>query len=474
MDFTFLSTRRAICSRSATTSPTAGATPASTTCWPPRRASAASSPSPRASLPQEHWFSLGRLLTAAGRAHGAGLLERLDVRIPDAAAGHAHLRQHAARPYLSAAVVRGRSITARARVPWGISESGYNLIDAHLNYQYRAFGVPGLGLKRGLAEDLVDRALRHRHGPDGRTAKPPVENLERLASDGVQGPLRLLRSHRLHAVAPAARPEPASPSGRSWRIIEGMSLLSLAYLLLDRPMQRRFLADPSFKADRLAAAGTRAQAPRRSIRTPPKLRGHDSRSAASRNARCASSPTPDTPAPGSASAFQRPLSRRCQQRRRRLQPLAGSGRHPLARRSDARLLGHVLLSPRCRQAAILVGDLSADAEHAATLRGDLHAGPRRIPPPATATSKRTRKSASRPRTMSSCGASRSPIVRAAPRTIEVTSYAEVVLATPAADAAHPAFSNLFVQTELFAHRQAILCTRRPRSAGEAARPGCCI
>jgi cellobiose phosphorylase len=53
-----------------------------------------------------------------------------------------------------------------------------------------------------------------------------------------------------------------------------------------------------------------------------------------------------------------------------------------------------------------------------------------------------------------------------PRTIELTSFAEVVLASPAADAAHPAFSNLFVQTELIRPRQAILCTRRPRSGGE--------
>jgi cellobiose phosphorylase len=52
------------------------------------------------------------------------------------------------------------------------------------------------------------------------------------------------------------------------------------------------------------------------------------------------------------------------------------------------------------------------------------------------------------------------------RTIEFTSFAEVVLATPAADAAHPAFSKLFVQTELVRGRQAILCTRRPRSGGE--------
>src|ERR1039458_2561254 len=54
----------------------------------------------------------------------------------------------------------------------------------------------------------------------------------------------------------------------------------------------------------------------------------------------------------------------------------------------------------------------------------------------------------------------------AQRVIELTSYAEVVLALPAADASHPAFSNLFVQTEFLSPRPAILCTRRPRSEGE--------
>jgi cellobiose phosphorylase len=54
------------------------------------------------------------------------------------------------------------------------------------------------------------------------------------------------------------------------------------------------------------------------------------------------------------------------------------------------------------------------------------------------------------------------------RTIDATSYAEVVLASPAADALHPAFSNLFVQTEIITDRRAILCTRRPRSRDEHA------
>src|ERR1700693_4579435 len=52
------------------------------------------------------------------------------------------------------------------------------------------------------------------------------------------------------------------------------------------------------------------------------------------------------------------------------------------------------------------------------------------------------------------------------RSIELTSYAEVVLAVPGADAAHPVFSNLFVQTEFIRANAAILCTRRPRSEGE--------
>ena len=54
-----------------------------------------------------------------------------------------------------AAVDRQIAYGGQRGVPWGISECGYNTVDVHLNYQYRAFGVPGLGFKRGLGEDLV-------------------------------------------------------------------------------------------------------------------------------------------------------------------------------------------------------------------------------------------------------------------------------------------------------------------------------
>jgi len=54
-----------------------------------------------------------------------------------------------------AVVQRQIAYGRQKNVPWGISESGYYGFDTHMNYQYRGFGVPGLGYKRGLSEDLV-------------------------------------------------------------------------------------------------------------------------------------------------------------------------------------------------------------------------------------------------------------------------------------------------------------------------------
>ena len=165
------STPSASCSRSASTSPTAGSTRRTTTRWPRRRGWPASWRSPPARSPHEHWFKLGRSLTPSGGVARAAVVERVDVRVPDAAARDAHLSGHAARTRPTARSSSGRSSTAQRRgVPWGISESAYNAQDLEGNYQYRAFGVPGLGLKRGLADDLVDRARTRASSP--RRSRP--------------------------------------------------------------------------------------------------------------------------------------------------------------------------------------------------------------------------------------------------------------------------------------------------------------
>ena len=106
-------------------------------------------------LGQEHWFALGRMLTTTAGAPAllswnGSMFEYLMPLLVMPTYANTLLDQ------TYRAVVRRQIHYGRQRgVPWGISESGYNTTDLHMNYQYRAFGVPGLGLKRGLAEDLV-------------------------------------------------------------------------------------------------------------------------------------------------------------------------------------------------------------------------------------------------------------------------------------------------------------------------------
>ena len=103
-----------------------------------------------------------------------------------------------------AAVERQIEYGRQRGVPWGMSECGYNTVDVHLNYQYRAFGVPGLGLKRGLGEDLVvapyASALALMVAPEAACL-----NLQRLAAQRIGRKTGPVRSHRLHAVAATSR-----------------------------------------------------------------------------------------------------------------------------------------------------------------------------------------------------------------------------------------------------------------------------
>ena len=114
------------------------------------------------------------------------------------------------------AVRRQIEYAAERGVPWGISESAYNVVDRHDTYQYKAFGVPGLGLKRGLGDELVvapyATALAAMIDP-----AEAARNLRRLAAAGPRGRLRILRGHRLHARARRTSAGAAKPRGRaSW------------------------------------------------------------------------------------------------------------------------------------------------------------------------------------------------------------------------------------------------------------------
>lgn len=134
-------------------------------------------------------------------------------------------------------------------VPWGISEAAYNVMDLGMTYQYRAFGVPGLGLKSGLGEDLViapyATALAAMVDPAAA-----LSNFRALSSEGLDGRFGYYE---------AIDYTPAHvPPGRHGVIVkafmahhQGMTLVALDNALHRAPMCRRFQTDPRVKATAL-------------------------------------------------------------------------------------------------------------------------------------------------------------------------------------------------------------------------------
>src|SRR5687768_15680505 len=202
-------------------------------------------------LPQESWFALGRLLTTAGGepallSWSGSMFEYLMPHLVMPAYDNTLLERTC-----HAAVNRQIAYGRECGVPWGMSESGYNTVDAALNYQYRAFGVPGLGLKRGLTQDVVvapyASALALMVAPEAACS-----NLQRLAVAGLEGRFGFYEAIDYTASRVPRGPGDARRQGAVVRSFmahhQGMVLLSLAHLLLERPMQKRFQADVRFQA----------------------------------------------------------------------------------------------------------------------------------------------------------------------------------------------------------------------------------
>ncbi|MBF0506740.1 MAG: cyclic beta 1-2 glucan synthetase, partial [Nitrospirae bacterium] len=412
-------------------------------------------------LPQESWFALGRLLTNVGGgpiliSWSGSMFEYLMPLLVMPAYERTLLDETC-----KAAVARQIEYGRKRGVPWGISESAYNTIDAQLNYQYRAFGVPGLGLKRGLADDLViapyASALALMVAPEEACL-----NMQRLSEEGCEGKFGF---YEAIDYTPARLPRRQSSAVvRSFMAHHvGMSFLSLAYFLLDRPMQKRFESDPLFQATTLLLQERVPKATGFYLQTADLSESLTASTGAKTSVRSFSSP--DTPFPqvqllsngryhvmitnagGGYSRWKDIAVTRWREDTTRdnwgtfcyIREVA-SGEFWSAAFQPA------LKRPKNYEAIFSEGraefrrrdhDFDTHTEIAVSPEDDIEL--RRI------------KITNRGRTR---------------REIEVTSYAEVVLAPPAADTLHPAFSNLFVQTEIIDHRQAILCTRRPRSLDE--------
>ncbi len=410
-----------------------------------------------------HWFLLGRSLTPVGR--GAALVSwsgsMFEYLMP------LLVMEQPARSLLdltSRLVVR-RQIRygAERGVPWGVSESAYNVRDVRLTYQYSDFGVPGLGLKRGLFEDVVvapySTALAAMVDP-----KAAIDNIARLEDAGARSAFGFYEALDF---TPSRLPEDERVAVVRAHMAhhQGMTIVSLGNVVHQGLTQRRFHAHPMIQASELllqertprAVAVTRPRGEEVEVAVhvrdlvPPTLRRFESphdippRTHLLSNGRYLVMVT----AAGSGFSRWRTLAvtrwredttRDCWGtflflRDAQTGDVWSAGFQPSGTESDRYNVVYAedraKIMQRDRSLAITL-EIVVSPEDDAELRQ------------LTVTNLENRD-----------------------REIDVTSYAEVALAPLAADEAHPAFSNLFVETEFVPELETLLATRRPRSADES-------
>ncbi|MBE0583959.1 MAG: glycosyl transferase, partial [Desulfofustis sp.] len=199
----------------------------------------------------EHWFSLSRPYGAVGRRRvllsWTGTMFEYLMPLLFQRSYDNSLLDKAAREAVAVQISYGRS----HRVPWGISESAFADLDREKTYQYKAFGVPILGLKRGLEEKLVvapyATLLALQVAPT-----EAVENLKRLAALGMLAEYGYFEAMDFSR---QAQRDLATQHLKRGVIIEaymahhqGMVFLALTNFLHDNPFPRRFHSDPRVRA----------------------------------------------------------------------------------------------------------------------------------------------------------------------------------------------------------------------------------
>ncbi len=418
-------------------------------------------------LPTEHWFALGRLLTRVGGepvlvSWSGSMFEYLMPLLVMPSYGNSLLDETC-----RTAVARQIEYGRQRGVPWGISESGYHAVDTAFNYQYKAFGVPGLGLKRGLSADLVvapyASALALLVDPHSA-----VRNLQRLWAERLAGAFGLYEA--VDFTASRVPPGETETVVRSFMAHhQGMSLLSLVSLLRDQPMQRRFASDPNLRGALLLL--------QERVPKVPAFHRH-------------TTPSPEAQLGFAPSGMPIRVVTDVQGTPPQVQLLSNGRYHVMvthagggySRWNDLAVTRWQEDPTRDHWGAFCyVRDVGSDAFWSTAWQPSLRSaeGYEAIFSEGRAEfRRRDRVSAN------DAGVETHTEIVVSPeddielrrvtvtnrarrrRTIELTTYAEIVLAPPAADAMHPAFSNLFVQTELLESPSAILCTRRPRSPDE--------
>ena len=409
-----------------------------------------------------HWFRLGRALTPVGRgaalvSWSGSMFEYLMPLLVMRQPAHSLLD-------LTCRLVVGYQIRygEDRKVPWGVSESAYNVRDVHLTYQYSDFGVPGLGFKRGLGEDVVvapyATALAAMIDP-----KDAVENFVRLEEAGARGaygfyealdytPSRLPEGDRVAVVRAYMAHH------------QGMTVVALGNVVHDGVTPRRFHAQPLVQAAELllqertpravAVARPRAEEVREATLVrglvAPTLRRFESPHDITPRTHLLSNGRYTVMVTAAGAGFSR-WGNLAVTRWREDATSDGWGSFIYLRDADSGDVWSAGYQPSGTEAdaydVVYSEDRAKIMQRHRSLSTTLEIV---VSPEDDAELRRLTITNLEDRV----------------REIDVTSYAEIVLAPQAADEAHPAFSNLFVETEFVPGLGALLASRRPRSADE--------
>jgi len=413
-------------------------------------------------IPARHWFRLGRPVTPVGT--GAALISwsgsmfeylmpSLIMRAPKGS-----LLEHTSRLIVQRQIQYGGELG----VPWGISESAYNARDLEFTYQYSNFGVPGLGLKRGLRDNAViapyATALAAMVDPPGA-----LRNFERLAAIGARG------RYGFHEALDYTRSR--LPDGAQVAIVraymahhQGMTIVAIANVLHDGAMRARFHAEPGIQATELllqeraprdvSAAHPRAE----EVKTAARLT--DTRLPELRRLYSAHDAVPQThllsngrysvmlTSAGSGYSRWRDIG---VTRWREDVTRDDTGSYIYLRDVENGAVWSAAYQPSGVEPDTYQVTFSED--RAEFIRTD-------------ATISTTLEIVVSPEDDTEVRRLSITNTGHRDRQIEVTSYSELVLAPPAADAAHQTFLKLFVQTEYVAKLNTLLATRRKRTPDE--------
>lgn len=411
----------------------------------------------------KHWFALARQAThTAGRqgllSWGGSMFEFLMPPLFQRCPENSLLAEAC-----ETAVLRQQEYGRQRGVPWGVSESAFASFAVNRDYHYKSFGVPGLGLKRGLSDDLVvapyAAMLSLTFAP-----KAVVSNLHQLDADGGLGHLGFY-----DAVDYTPNRVPVGRRSLPVRCYmahhQAMSLMAMANVLLDQVVVRRFHSHPLIHATEMlleeaVPAETAIIQPHQSETVVEARIDRPEAALVSRRMIGHETPAPRTHflSNGTYSVMVTNTGggysrwREIAVNRWRPDLVQDQGGHFFYIRDRATSqVWSAAYQPTGQQPDFYEVIFSIDKAEYRRRDGDIETHLEIAVSPDDQVEIRQLK-------ITNHGWRR--------RELEITSYAEVVLTTPAADAAHPAFHKLFVETEYIAEETALLAKRRPRESSQ--------